>query len=74
MDNYGPIMPTSYTGKKYYNLIVDDRTRLKTVRFMKTREETPDAFKLDHKTVVLAVDRKLENCEQTLPLSVALVK
>ena len=59
MDNCGPVTPPSYTGKRYFNLIVDDKTRLKSVRFMRTREETLDAFKLYHKTVVLACDKKL---------------
>ena len=60
MDNCGPITPPSLNNKKYYNLIEDDRTRLKKVFFMRTTAETPDALKSYTVGTIRPAERKLK--------------
>ncbi|GKE65737.1 retrovirus-related pol polyprotein from transposon TNT 1-94 [Tanacetum coccineum] len=44
MDLYGPMRVTSINGKRYILVIVDDYSRFTWVRFLRTKDEAPDAI------------------------------
>ncbi|GJW55433.1 retrovirus-related pol polyprotein from transposon TNT 1-94 [Tanacetum coccineum] len=44
MDLYGPMRTESINGKKYVLVIVDDYTRFGWVRFLRTKDETPQVI------------------------------
>ncbi|GKA61443.1 integrase, catalytic region, zinc finger, CCHC-type containing protein [Tanacetum coccineum] len=45
MDLCGPIRVESINGKKYILVIIDDYTRFSWVRFLRTKDETPEVIK-----------------------------
>ncbi|GKA75421.1 retrovirus-related pol polyprotein from transposon TNT 1-94 [Tanacetum coccineum] len=54
MDLYGPMRVESINGKKYILVIVDDYSRFTWVRFLRSKDDAPDAIIKQNRTLVEA--------------------
>lgn len=59
-DLCGPITPATKAGNKYFLLLVDDYTRVMWVDFLKSKDETLEAFKNFRAKIEKGTDRKIK--------------
>ncbi|KAI3730029.1 hypothetical protein L6452_18705 [Arctium lappa] len=69
MDLCGPMRTQSLGGKKYVLVIVDDYSRYTWVKFLRSKDETPEVLISFLKTTQVKMQRQVKSCVDCMPYS-----